>query len=763
MPAKSQTVKRLVDLAQKHDLKPFENAWAEAIANDSSDVEGLLEGIYALETQGHLGKAATYINMLLPCYLDDAEKDDEGLQCLHHLSTVAPRDRNLRDNFLKVLRRKYADNEGLETLIEHSGILEDIQVADCAEKLESYLRFKPGSYVEHPAGWGVGTVASVDTLEGTVTIDFFELKGHELGLDMARSITKHLERSSYKAMKFDRIEDLQTMAKEDPVSLVKCVVTSRERKTTVRDLRERLTEGVIPTKDWSKWWAKTRTKAKRDSNVKMTTGNNPTVEVTIAEQNFEDQTLINLRGLRTLPRKIKYVRELFIELTEHPETRPALMVAAGVLAKSAAEERDEYPGAAISLALMLEKIAAMEDNYEIPDDLLLDNILADPFSFLDNLATVPINADRKEVLARIKDNFKEDWQESFERALYLGEADICEYCSKELLAVKAYDRTARAIEDFATKFRDLRGSFVWYVKLRLKKKIHKELPLPSLTSLLEKTILLHSHCMSKFLLCDDKDPRKEPYRKECKDIEKLLVAKKSQLLRDTLDEGTINEASGFYNIIRGSRSLPDDVKDILVATLLRARPEVAKRRAEAEERKLDTIGAIDENIIYVTNAGYLRYEDEYNIVVNDEIPKNATEITRAASFGDLSENAEWTAALEKQSALTARAEEMKNSLDKARIIDADSVNNETVAIGCEVRITNLDKAITESYTLLGPWDADMDKHIISYMAPLGRGLLGQSLGAEIEVILPSGSSNFRIEEIAISPVILQETNSAQEN
>ncbi len=761
MSAKSQTIKRLVDLAQKHDLKPFENAWAEAIANDPSDVEGLLEAIYALETQGHLGKAATYINMLLPCYLEDPTKDDAALLCLHHLSTVSARDRGLRENFLKVLRRKYADNEGLETLIEHSGILTDMQVADCAEKLESYLRFKPGSYVEHPAGWGVGTVASVDTLEGTVTIDFFELKGHELGLDMARSITKHLEPTSYKAMKYDRIEDLQTMAKEDPVALVKCVVTSRERKTTVRDLRERLTEGIIPTKDWSKWWAKTRTKAKRDANVKMTTGNNPTVEVTIAEQNFEDQTLINLAGLKTLPRKIKYVRELFIELTEHPETRPALMVAAGVLAKSAAEERDQYPGAAISLALMLEKIAAMEENYEIPDDLLLDNILADPFSFLDNLATVPINADRKEVLARIKENFPEEWPEAFEKALYLGESDVCEFCTKELLATDAFDRTGRAIEDFVTKFRDLRGSFMWYVKLRLKKKVHKELPMPTLKSLLEKVFLLHSHCTSKFLLCDDKDVRKEPFRKECKDIEKLLLAKKSQLMRDTLDEGTIQEASGFYNMIRGSRSLPDDVKDSLVATLLRARPEVAKRRAEAEERKLDSIGAIDENIIYVTAEGYARYEEEYNLVVNDEIPKNAAEITRAASFGDLSENAEWTAALEKQSALTARAEEMKTAMDMARIIDVESISSETVSVGCIVTITNLDTAITEEYTLLGPWDADMEKRIISYKAPLGRGLLGQPAGAKIEVTLPSGSSHFRIDEINVSDMFRDSAENAE--
>ncbi|MCB9832350.1 MAG: transcription elongation factor GreA [Planctomycetes bacterium] len=746
-------MKRLIELASQHDLKPFEDLWNETIAGNTSNVEGLLEAISALESQGQFGKAASFLNSLLPCYLDDANANEAAILCLKRLAKVSARDRNLRENFLKVFRRKYAENPGIETCIEHSGVLADMNIAEAVDKLESYLNFTPGAYLEHPAGWGVGIVSAVDHDEATVTIDFRDMPGHELGFEMARNITRYLAPDNFKAMKFDRLSRLQTMAEENPVDLVRCVITSRERKTTVRDLRDRITDGVIPVKDWSKWWTKTRSKVKRDPNFKMGTGNNPLIEVTVAELAFEDQTLTNMAALRGLPKKIKYVRELFAEIDSHPETRPALIMAAGVLAKIAAEEKKKHPGATLSLALMLEKVAQIKEDYTIPEALRLEALLADPYSFLETLSTVPIAADRKDILARVRDNFPDIWPEIYEKALYLGESDVCDFCLRELLTIGAFDRATRAIFDFLNKFREFRGSYLWYVKLCLKGGAHKALPHPGLTSLLEKVLLLHSHCNNRFM---QGEADAEDYRKECRSIEKVLEGKNCQLIRKTLGGCNTTEALDFYNMIRGSRSLPDDVKDSLVAAVIRTRPEVARLRAEAEEEHTQQPGFIDERVIYVTATGYRRYEAAYNSLVNDDIPKNAAEINRAASFGDLSENAEWSAAIEKQTALTQKAEEMREALEKARIIDTSLVNGESVAVGCRVRLTNLDSNAEESYTLLGPWDVDMEKKIISYLSPLGRGLLGRSVGTETEVELPAGRARYRILDIQVAPTLIEE-------
>lgn len=747
-------MRRLVELASRPDLKPFEDAWVETIANDPSDVNGLLEAISGLESQGQFHKAAGFLSLLLPAFLDNADKNDEALLVLERLAKLSPRDKKLRENFLKVFRRVHDDHEGFDQLVKHSGIETDMEVAKAAEKLGNYLEFKPGAYVEHPAGWGVGIVATVDADNATVTIDFRELAGHELEIDVACNITRHLATDSFKAMKFDRLDKLLDMVENDPVALVKCVVVSRDRTTTVRDLRERLTEGVIATKEWSKWWSKTRAKVKRDPNVKMTTGNNPAIEVTVAEQAFEDSVLVNMRALKTLPKKIKYVRELFVELDSHPETQPALMVAAGVLAKSAAEERERYPGATISLAFMLERIAKLEEGYTIPEDLRIDSVLEDPWKALELLGTVPIAADRKETLVRLKERFPEEWLEIFEKALYVGESDVNDLCLKELVGGGAFDRVTRIIFEFLNRFRDHRSSFLWFVKTAVKGGIHKALPNPGLKSLLEKTILLHSHVLNRLLQTEDAE-----LKKELKNIERVLTARNSTFVRKALDESDLQEAATFYNLVRGSRSLPDDVKDVLVAAILRTRPEVAKLRAEQEEAEAIEAGVvIDDKIIYVTEAGFIRYEEEYNRVVNDEIPKNTAEIERAASFGDLSENAEWSAAIEKQGVLSQKAVEMRDALDRARIIDESLVQDEAVAIGCIVDLANLESNAKETYTLLGPWDVDTSKGIISYQAPLGKALLGKAAGEEIEVQLPGGSSRYRVESISIAHSAFESTS-----
>ncbi|MEZ6194277.1 MAG: GreA/GreB family elongation factor [Planctomycetota bacterium] len=741
-------MKRLTDLASKHELKDFEDAWIDVVASDSSDVNGLLQAIDALEAQGHFGKASQFLTLLLDTYVK-AEDDDKALLVLRRLAKLGPRNQNLRKSYLTVLRRRFADHEGLESLIAHSEIETTMEVGKAAERLESYLHFRPGSYVEHPAGWGVGTVASVNADDATVTIDFDGMKGHELEMDMAVGITRPLASDDFRAMKFDRLHELKELAENNPVELVRCVVDSRARQTTVRDLRHTLTEGVIPAKDWSKWWSKVRTHAKRDPNLKISTGSNPVIEITHVELDFSDQTLNHMSVLRDLPRKIKYVRELLSELEAHPETRSALLVAAGVLAKSARDERKRYPGATLSVALILERVSGVDDGFTIPEELQIDRVLDDPWRVIEILDTVPVAADRKDVLSRLKKRFPEEWPEVFEKAMYLGESDVNDYCMRKLIEIGAFDRLTRVIFDLIKKFRDYRGSFLWFTKLVLKGNVHKALPNPNLESLLEKTFLLHAHVANRLIQTNDAE-----LKKEIRAIEKLLTAKNSDFVRRTARDTLIESAVDFYNIVRGSRSLPDDVKDTVVAALLRTRPEIAKERIREEQA--EEIAAIDERVIWVTAAGYLKFETEYNKLVNDDIPANAQEIGRAASYGDLSENAEWSAAIEKQAALSRKAEEMREALEKARVLDDSIVTDQEVAVGCRVRVRNLDADREESYTLLGPWDVDMERGIISYLAPLGRALLGRTVGGEVLVNLPNGQTRYRVEAIEVAKKILDE-------
>ncbi|MCB1282701.1 MAG: hypothetical protein KDB18_14355, partial [Salinibacterium sp.] len=106
------------------------------------------------------------------------------------------------------------------------------------------------------------------------------------------------------------------------------------------------------------------------------------------------------------------------------------------------------------------------------------------------------------------------------------------------------------------RFREYRGSFLWFTKATLKGNLPSIMPNPGLSSLLEKTLLLHSHCMNLYLQTEDPE-----LRKECRAIERFLTSKTTDFVRRTLETCSLNDATDFYNMVRGSRSVPDDVKD----------------------------------------------------------------------------------------------------------------------------------------------------------------------------------------------------------
>jgi transcription elongation factor GreA len=177
-------------------------------------------------------------------------------------------------------------------------------------------------------------------------------------------------------------------------------------------------------------------------------------------------------------------------------------------------------------------------------------------------------------------------------------------------------------------------------------------------------------------------------------------------------------------------------------------PDIHTAAEDAEEA---TIAQPTGDVIYTTILGYLSKEAERKHIVDEEIPQNAEDLGRAASFGDISENAEYSAALEKQERLMRRLREVSDDLERARLLEIDEIGTDRVVIGTQVELRNTDTSEEKNFILLGPWDADIDRGIISYMSPVGRGLLGKKVGAKAEIELPEGKVNYDVLSIAVAP------------
>jgi transcription elongation factor GreA len=148
-----------------------------------------------------------------------------------------------------------------------------------------------------------------------------------------------------------------------------------------------------------------------------------------------------------------------------------------------------------------------------------------------------------------------------------------------------------------------------------------------------------------------------------------------------------------------------------------------------------------------TKEGLMKLKEELTSLVKVERPNNIAAIEEARSHGDLSENAEYHAAKEKQSFLEGRINELKDVIGRSEVIDVDNGPSDRVVFGRTVLLYNLQTDEETSYQLLGPYESDPENGKISVTSPLGQALIGREEGDEIKAVTPGGVLEFEIVEI----------------
>ncbi len=142
-----------------------------------------------------------------------------------------------------------------------------------------------------------------------------------------------------------------------------------------------------------------------------------------------------------------------------------------------------------------------------------------------------------------------------------------------------------------------------------------------------------------------------------------------------------------------------------------------------------------------------RRNNEYRELVDKKIPANSHEIAIARSYGDLRENHEYKAAKEMQKLLMRRKAELETQLVRARGTDFANAKTDVVSIGTIVAVTDLNANQAEQFTVLGAWDSDPEKGVISYLTPVAQSLLNHKTGEEIDFELDGAKKRYRIDTI----------------
>ena len=149
----------------------------------------------------------------------------------------------------------------------------------------------------------------------------------------------------------------------------------------------------------------------------------------------------------------------------------------------------------------------------------------------------------------------------------------------------------------------------------------------------------------------------------------------------------------------------------------------------------------------ITNKGFEKLETELKVLKSTERPNVIKAISEAREHGDLSENAEYHAAKEKQSFIEGRIADLENKISRAEVINTRVLSGDKIIFGATVTLGEVGRRKNIVYQIVGTEEADVENGKISVSSPLARALLGKKIDDMVEVLSPGGSREYEVENI----------------
>lgn len=149
----------------------------------------------------------------------------------------------------------------------------------------------------------------------------------------------------------------------------------------------------------------------------------------------------------------------------------------------------------------------------------------------------------------------------------------------------------------------------------------------------------------------------------------------------------------------------------------------------------------------MTANGHARLQEELKTLKSVERPAVIKALEEARSHGDLSENAEYEAARERQSFIEGRVAEIEDKIRRAEVIDVSKLSGKEVKFGATVRLEDEDTGEKSTYQIVGVDEADIANGLLSVNAPLGRALINKTVGDSVEVTTPRGTKAYEITKV----------------
>ena len=706
----------------RRQLAPIKQVWGKIIEHQPDDLEGLLQ-IEAKVARALGGdRAIALLEALYPHYRE-AENWAASVDILKRILNHDPKNNGARHELVDVYSNRYATHSHLEDYIKISNLKQSWRnVHEAIADFEKHISFDEGNYVFHRS-WGLGRIKSIKNDQ--FVIDFLKKRGHGMSLKMAVSALHILANDHIWVIRATTPRDrVKEKVKADPTWALRTIIKSFNNAADMKRIKAELVPRILTASEWTKWSTAARRILKTDSSFGSPPGKLDQYSVRDQPISFEEKTFNRFRAAKTFLSRVQILHE-FLDLAQ-PDSEylgDMCQYFAGFLKASSGQIENS-----IASLLVVERLTR-DYPYLDPGVRVA---FADLFADIDDLefvfATLAGADLARDFLVHVHTHIGA-WPHVYARIfLFHPIRQIVD----TLAPPEHADVVSRLVSDIVDDYRDYRLPFVWLVRTEgdigwlAKHDIRQEKVLIGMIHLLDLTYRD---------IGNKRDPQTN--RKLNRQIADYLF--KEHQLDDFIATATEESITRIYTLV-------DDVKELDPSIKLRIRQQIKDRFpayhfTDEAEKETVRLGLL------VTQAGYEERQRELREILEVEIPENSKEIGLALQKGDLRENAEYKAALEKQEQLKNSVSRLQEDLQNAQIFDLADANDSVISFGTRVKLTNIDSNATEQYFILGPWESDPNRNIISYLSPLGAELWHHRAHDELQFSINNKDFRYRIDSI----------------
>ncbi|MCP3919182.1 MAG: hypothetical protein GY711_26880 [bacterium] len=721
-------------LVSKDHWQEFDDAWKERFVSE----EPIDDLLVALQLAGEKKRIARCVALAKEhvSALEELGRKAEAAQVIGGVLIAGGNPAELTADLMRLAREAWADETWFEPYAELTGLQEGS--ADLRGPWRAFAKLyamQVGSVVYHPGGWGAGEVLALDPGAMEVEVKFASGRGDRFPMSAAIEIFEPLAETDLKAQYFRDPEGLRKRAKKEPLEVLRRVVQTGKGKATTAAIRLAMMGIGIEGSAWSAWWRKARKLAETSEWFEVSGSPQKSVVTLLLTAKDPTEALRKqLTQASSVAEVHSKVRDLFIGKSVDEKLAE---VGVEVLESAAAVESDRLE----------ERVAAWlflrERRGESPDGLLtvLREVLgaepppdpSTPSELWKLFQALPNVKDQERSVEVLPELFGEGWlEEVLPHMQHAAPGQVRPLVDKY--------KAAKRHEDLRTLYHGL-----------LARPLRSPLLLVTLAALFEgkkfpedfHTPVIRAQALISLAQHLFRMRRGNPQlTRVCARLTDLLTKGETPLLKLLLADADLAALRTITMTI--AQGADPEIDHVITDIAL---------EKDRDFFTGDTAPFWVGETIWTTKLGLTKRSNELRELRETKIPENEEAIGRAASFGDLSENSEWEAAIEEQRNLTSRAMAIEEELRSADLIENATLPEATACPGSRVRYRE-DSGSEIEIVILGPWDGDEwnGTQIVSYRAPLAAGLLGKQAGDEVVLKLPSGELAVQVLEISAEPI-----------